>query len=73
MNRTFKVVGIHRPKEWQESWCRGKPNTQAKKRVYTSKKDFDKYSPDLISRWENYYQVEVYELVNDKWEKFDGK
>lgn len=71
MNRTFKVVGRYLPSKDQKVWCRGKPDTQAKKTVYTSKKDFETYSPNLIRRWKELYQVEVYELVNDKWIKIE--
>lgn len=38
---------------------------QVKKKVYETKDKFDKYSPDLINRWSDNYDIEVYELIND--------
>jgi len=63
MNRTFKVIGRYRPKDEQSPWCRGKPGLQAKKRVYTSFEDFEKYSPETINRYNDIYKAEVYELI----------
>lgn len=63
----YKVVGRFREKELQESWNQGKPGTQAKKRVYISLDDFIKYSPDLITRWETSYDVEVYKNEDNEW------
>ena len=71
MNRTFKIVGRYLPVEEQKSWCRGKPNTQAKKRVYASEEDFLKYSPETIERWKKMYSVEIYEMVNGKWKTYE--
>lgn len=68
----FKIVGRYKEKENQESWNRGKPLTQAKKRTYINEEDFNKYSPKLIERWERLYYVEVYENINDVWELYNG-
>ena len=35
---------------------------QIKKRIYETKKKFEKYSPDLINRYTNSYDVETYKL-----------
>ena len=68
MNRTFKLVARHTKN--QSSWIRGIPGRQAKKRVYTSEADFQRYAPETAERWKRFcgYQVEAYELVKDKWE-----
>ena len=71
MNRTFKVVGRNKSKEEMPSYVYGQPNCVAKKRVYTSLEDFKKYSPDLIQRYKQIYDVEVYELINGKWERVE--
>ena len=50
-------------------WARGKPLTQAKKRVYVNEEDYLKYSPELIRRWKELYIVEVYAHVSSNiWE-----
>ena len=67
----YKVVGRYKEKEFQESWCRGKPHTQAKKRVYVDEVDFLKYSPDLIKRWKRMYYIEVYNKINSEWTILD--
>jgi len=66
-NQTFKVISRFREKEHQVSYLRGIPGRQHKKRVYTSKEDFDKYSPELIDRWYPLMDVECYELIEGKW------
>ena len=55
----------YKKKADQPSYRKGKEGTQAKKRVYTSVEDFNKYSPDLIKRWSTLYDVEVFEQVED--------
>ena len=67
MSRSFKILG--RYAESQPRWARGKVGTQAKKRVYTSLADFEKYAPETAQRWDEFcgYQVEAYELIEEKW------
>jgi len=55
-NRTFKVIGRNVD-----------TNIQQKKRVYTSFSDYKKYKDDVIKRYRSYMDVEVYELVKEKW------
>ncbi len=52
---------------------KGKLGCQAKKRVYTSHDDFERYGPELTRRWENFcrYDVENYELIDGKWVVLD--
>lgn len=57
---SYKVVARHKEESQQPSWLRGKPFTQAKKRVYVNYSDFLTYSPSLISRYEKNYDVEIY-------------
>jgi len=66
-NQTFKVISRFRDRDKQASWSRGIPGRQDKKRVYTSKEDFDKHSPKIIKRWSVYMDVECYELIEGKW------
>jgi hypothetical protein len=63
----FKVVGRYKKQENQKSWCRGKPGTQAKKRVYIDEFDYLKYSSELIARWATIYDVEIYKKEGSKW------
>ncbi len=67
MNRTFKVEARHKPKDEQPSWRRGSPLCVAKKRIYTSLEDFEKYSPKTIKRYKELYMVEVLELIDGHW------
>lgn len=62
----YKVVGRYKKQTLQKSWCRGKEGTQAKKRTYINKSDYDKYAHDLIKRWKCHYDVEIYKDV-DGW------
>jgi len=71
MNRTFKVCGRYRAREEQQPWSRGKPGLLAKKSVYTSLIDLDKYGPELIKRWSEMYFVEVFELIDGKWVPYE--
>jgi hypothetical protein len=71
VNKSFKIVGKYRAEDLQPSWCRGKPNTQAKKRVYTSEEDYNKYGKDTATRWRSYYDVTAYELIDGKWKEID--
>jgi len=71
MNRSFKVIGRNKPYDEQKSWQHGEPGVQAKKRIYTSLKDFQRYSPKLIKRYKNLYEVEVYELIDEKWVRME--
>ena len=75
MNRSFKVVGKYKALEEQSAWSNGKPHTQAKKRVYTSKDDFDRYAPELIQRWRDNtkWDVTAYEMINGKWVEYNGR
>jgi len=63
----YKVVGRHREIVLQPPWRNGKPLTIAKKTVYVTEKDFNRYSPELILRWIRFYDVEVYKFIDDKW------
>ena len=58
MNRVFKIVVRD-----------SKTQLQIKKRVYTSKEDYDKYKDDIIYSWVTWckWVVELYEKVNNKW------
>ena len=41
---------------------------QTKKTVYKSQTDFNKHSPELINRWNRFWDVYVYKLTdNEKW------
>jgi len=65
----FKVVGrwaFHpNPPVWRRA---GKMGTQFKKTIYTSQKDFDNYSPEILERWlEICGSVETYEMFDGKW------
>ena len=66
MNRTFKIVGKYTE---LSIFNKGKLGLQAKKRVYTSLIDFEKYAPDTIMRWRNFckFDVTIFELVKGKW------
>ena len=64
---TFKVVGRFKKEDLQKSWSRGKEGTQAKKRIYVSKSDYEKHSGDLIKRWIKSYDIEVYKLIDGIW------
>ena len=62
----YKIAG--RQTDHTSSWLHGKVGRIEKKRVYVSKEDFDKYSPETIKRWVHCkYQVEVYEMIDGKW------
>jgi hypothetical protein len=63
----FKIVGRH--SATQSSWVRGKVGTQANKRVYTTREDFERYAPETAERYRNFckYDVEFYEQIGSKW------
>lgn len=60
MNKIYKILGRH-----------PYTNRQIKKRVYTSSKDYFKYSEDLINRYKTYLNVEIYELIDEIWVLLD--
>ena len=65
---SHKIVGRYTDKN--PRWAHGgKVGTQAVKRVYTTKKDFDQFSPETIKRWLVFRKldVEVYEMIKDEW------
>jgi hypothetical protein len=66
MGRSFKIVGRYTERS---RWHRGKIGLQAKKRVYTSLADFERYAPDTAKRWTDFcdFDVEAYELIEDEW------
>jgi len=72
MSRSFKIVG--RYKDNENYSFRAKVGQQAKKRVYISLANFEKYAPETASRWVKYcrYDVEAYELIEDKWVEIEG-
>jgi hypothetical protein len=53
----WKIVG--RITDRSSEFARGKVGCQFKKRVYVSKEDFDKYSPEIIRRWNLYLKVKI--------------
>lgn len=66
----YKIVGRFNKIKLQPSWYKGKPGVQAKKTVYVSREDFDKYSPETIERWGDSMKliIEIYETDdNGKW------
>lgn len=67
MSVPFKVVGKYKPINLQKSWDRGKPGTQAKKATYINESDYLKYSTELLKRWVDLYDVEVFKMVDSKW------
>jgi len=48
---------------------RSKEGLQAKKRVYVSRADFDRYGPELVDRWQrfNRYDVTAHALIDSVW------
>jgi len=66
MSRSFKLVGRYTERC---RFNRGKVGTQAKKRVYTSLEDFNRYAPDTLKRWKKFcgFRVEAYERKGNKW------
>jgi len=67
MTVPFKIVAKYKGADQQQSWARGKPGTQAKKATYINESDYLKYSPDLLSRWNRFYLVEVFKMHDGKW------
>ena len=62
-----KVVAKYKQEDMQKSWSKGKPLNQAKKRVYISEEDYNRYSPNLIKRWSRGYYIEVSQYIDGKW------
>lgn len=66
----FKLVGRH--SERAPTWCSGKTGTVAKKRVYITEEDFNKYAPKTAKRFYAYneYDVEFYRMLDGGWLRF---
>jgi hypothetical protein len=64
----FKIVGRYTSNT--PLWMHGQIGRQCKKRVYVCKADFDKYGPDIFTRWTEFMglSVEAFELVNGIWQ-----
>ena len=62
MNRSFKLIGRHP--------FNGR---QVKKRIYTSREDYQKYYNETAKRYLTYLDVECYELINGKWLMFHSE
>jgi hypothetical protein len=73
--RIFKVVARWFDVANRPTWLSpGKLGTQAKKTVYTSLSDFERYSPAIIARWvASYGKIEVYECKGGAWKKISEK
>ena len=67
---SFKIVG--RITENTTSWYgTRKVGRQGKKRVYVTREDYEKYSPETAKRWSKFcgLDVEAYEMVDGKWKR----
>ena len=40
---------------------------QVKKRIYETLKSFNTYAFDTSDRYSNWYKLELYEMIDDKW------
>ena len=40
---------------------------QVKKRIYETLKSFNTYAFDTSDRYSNWYKIELYEMIDDKW------
>ena len=68
----YKIVGRYTKNTPRWGGC-GNVGTQAKKRVYISRNDFERYAPDTAERWLNFcgYDVEVYQTIDGIWVRND--
>lgn len=72
MNTSYKVIGRYTGREASYYHINERQiGRQAKKRVYVSEKDFNKYAPELIERWKDMgWDIEVYMMDdNTNWVK----
>jgi len=46
---------------------RNNKGIQIKKKIYESKKNFEKYAPETINRWSRFFEVEIYSIIRDNW------
>lgn len=62
-NRSFKIVGRDKTTKRQK-----------KKTVYTSEADYLRYKDAIIKRWTTYmdFDIEIYELIDEEWVRFDN-